>query len=266
MKKIFSELQQSGIASCYPESENRMQISSPNSFKQLFVTLLLLLVFSGCPSKSFAASDSEIIRGFNLTVFGAEFAPFGIQSRYIRKFSGPVRFKIHNYAKVNREGKVSNFIRSLNGKIRGLNAVTTQNATSANFNIYVVDRADYIKIAREKIYRRNTATIPGKCLVRSVFSRAGIVRSDAIIVSDGGEALFQRCLVEEILQGLGPLNEDQSLSESMFNDRSRHINLTSFDRTILSMLYDTRIKNGASIEAVQKILPNVLADVKKRFR
>ena len=243
-----------------------MQISNTNSLKKLFATLLFVLVFSVSPSKSMAASDSEIIRGFNSTVFGAEFAPYGIQSRYIRKFGGPVRFKIHNYSKVNREGKVSGFIGTLNGKINGLNAVTTQNATSANFNIYVVDRADYVKIARERIYRRNTAKIPGKCMVRSVFSRAGIVRSDAIIVSDGGEALFQRCLVEEILQGLGPLNEDHSLSESMFNDKSRHTSLTRFDRTILSMLYDTRIKNGASIAAVQSILPNVLADVKKRIR
>jgi len=212
-----------------------------------------------------AASDAEIIRGFNLTVFGAEFSPFGYQSNYIRKFPGPVRLKIHNLSKKNRTGEVSDFVRTLNSLINGLTISTTDTAATANFNVYVVDRADYISTAREKVYRRPTATIPGKCIVRSVFTRAGIIRSDAVIVSDGGEALFQRCMVEEILQGLGPLNEDHSLSESMFNDLSKHTRFTRFDRTILNMLYNRRIRNGASIEAVQDLLPSVLAEAKARM-
>ena len=223
------------------------------------------MMLSATFAPAYAASDAEIIRGFNLTVFGAEFAPFGIQSKYIRKFSGPVRIKIHNLAKKNRTGAVSGFVRTLNGSVRGLTISTTESASSANFNVYVVDRAEYVSTAREKVYRRSTASIPGKCIVRSVFSRAGIIRSDAVIVSDGGEALFQRCMVEEILQGLGPLNEDRSLSESMFNDSSKHTRFTSFDRTILNMLYNRKIRNGASIEAVQDLLPSVLAEAKARM-
>ncbi|MGB7285910.1 MAG: DUF2927 domain-containing protein [Salaquimonas sp.] len=229
------------------------------------LTIVLALGFA-FSSTSKAATDQEIIRGFNLTVFGAEFAPFGIQSRYIRKFVGPVRFKIHNLSKRNRSRTIAGFIGSLNGSVRGLRTNTTNNAGSANFNIYVVDRADYEKVARDKVYKRSTARVPGKCLVRSVFSRAGIIRSDAVIVSDGGEALFKRCMIEEILQGLGPLNEHPSLDESMFNDRSNHTRFTRFDRTILNMLYDKRIKNGATITSVQDILPAVLADAKRAAR
>jgi hypothetical protein len=240
-------------------------------FRHCFESPIILLVLAACLVMGFAddglaASDKEIIKGFNLTVFGAEFAPFGIQSRYIRKFSGPVRFKVHNFSKADRVGTIHRFIRSLNSSIYGLTTTTTQSANLANFNVYVVDRADYVKIAREKVYRRSTAPVPGKCLVRSVFSRAGITRSDAVVVSDGGESLFRRCMAEEILQGLGPLNEDHSLKESMFNDRSRHTSFTKFDRTILNMLYDKRIKNGDSIEKVQTILPTVLADAKRRVR
>lgn len=234
------------------------------SFFSIFCLGLLIGFFS--PQAGHAASDQEIIRGFNLTVFGAEFAPFGIQSRYIRKFVGPVRFKIHNLAKKDRTRTITGFIGSLNRKIKGLRTGMATSSARANFNVYVVDRADYVKIAREKVYKRRTARVPGKCLVRSVFSRAGIIRSDAVIVSDGGEALFRRCMAEEILQGLGPLNEDPSLTESMFNDRSRHTRFTRFDRTILNMLYDKRIKNGASISAVQDILPAVLADAKRAAR
>ena len=222
------------------------------------------MIFVGSNSKSQAAADLEVIRGFNLTVFGAEFAPFGIQSRYIRKFTNPVKFHIHNLSKKNRSKTVRRFILSLNSSVYGLRTKMVNTPAESNFNVYVVDRADYIRIAREKVYKRSSARVPGKCLVRSVFSRTGIIRSDAIIVSDGGEALFKRCLAEEILQGLGPLNEHKSLRESMFNDSSRHTKFTRFDRLILNMLYDKRIKNGANIKSVQKLLPSVLKDAKRR--
>lgn len=217
------------------------------------------------PAPGRAASDAELIRGFNLTVFGAEFSPFGIQSRYIRKFSGPVRFTVHNLAKTDRSATVRQFILSLNRQVRGLTAVMAPTPLLANFNVYLVDNRDYVEVARQKVYRQANASVPGKCLVRSVFSRAGIVRSDAVVVADRGERLFQRCMVEEILQGLGPLNEHPSLGQSMFNDRSKHTRFTRFDRIILNMLYDRRIVNGASFEQVQPLLPAVLRDVKRRL-
>ena len=225
--------------------------------------LVVLTALASTPAYAF--SDREIARGFNLTVFGAEYSPLGFRSDYIRKFRGPVRFRVHNLSKRNRSGEARRFIGSLNGKIRGLSAQMVQGG-SANFNVYIVDRADYAETVREKIYRRRGARVQGKCLVRSVFSRSGIVRSDAVIVSDEGEALFKRCLVEEILQGLGPLNEHTSLRQSVFNDRSKHTGFTKFDRYILNILYDRRIRNGASPNAVNRILPEVIRDVRKRLR
>jgi hypothetical protein len=141
-----------------------------------------------------------------------------------------------------------------------------QSPERANFHVYVVDRRDYNATVREKVYRNSTAATPGKCLVRSVFSRNGIQRSDAVIVSDQGEALFERCMAEEVLQGLGPLNEDATLTESMFNDSTRHTRFTLFDRIILNMLYDRRIANGATRQSVQPLLPAILRDVKRRIR
>ena len=217
-------------------------------------------------SVTHAASDAEVIRGFNLTVFGAEYSPMGVQSDYIRKFPGTVRFYIENTAARDRRGEVGAFIRSLNSLIRGIRVDIVDSPANANFIVYVVDRKDYVATVRQKVYRRQDAAAPGKCLVRSVFSPAGIRRSDAVIVSDEGEALFDRCKVEEILQGLGPLNEHPTLTESMFNDRTRHTRFTLFDRLILNMLYDPRIRNGMTPQAVQPLLPQILRDVRKRVR
>lgn len=228
--------------------------------------LTAFVMMATAASPAYAASDAEVIRGFNLTAFGAEYSGFGRPSDYVRKFSRPVRFHIHNLSARNREPAVRRFILSLNRSIHGLQTSVVARAEQANFNVYVVDRKDYADVVRREIYRRPTAPVRGKCLVRSNFSRRGISRSDAVIVSDEGEAIFKRCLAEEILQGLGPLNEDSSLSESIFNDASQHTGFTRFDRLILNMLYDERIKNGASKSSVQRLLPDVLRDAKRRVR
>ncbi len=229
------------------------------------IRLLAAAAMLAAPAVAAAASNAEIISGFNKTVFGAEYSPLGIQSSYIRKYRGPVRFYIDNRSSRNRAGRVRAFVLGLSRQIAGLQTEVVSSRAQANFNVYVVDRADYTDTVRQSVYRRPAVQAPGRCLVRSLFTRYGIVRSDAVIVSDEGEALFRRCMVEEILQGLGPLNEHPSLSASVFNDHSNHTSFTRFDRYILNMLYDPRVRPGASRESVQSLLPLVLKDVRRRF-
>ena len=87
-----------------------------------------------------------------------------------------------------------------------------------------------------------------------------------MIVADEGDFLFHRCMVEEILQGLGPVNDDRSLDESVFNDRSRHATFTGFDRHILNMLYHPLIEPGMTKLEVARVLPTVAAEVQARLR
>lgn len=253
------------------KTSNR-NISHYSTAIRRMLTGLVSMFAHGClaaallfPSTAIAASNYQIIDGFNKTVFGAEYSPFGIQTKYIRKFRGTVRFQIKNRSSLNRTGRVRAFISGLNRQIRGLKTVVVSSKVKPNFTVYIVDRKDYASTVQKSIYRNDRAKAPGKCFVRSVFTTGGILRSDAIIVSDEGESLFRRCMVEEILQGLGPLNEHTSLRESMFNDRSRHTNFTKFDRYILSMLYDPRLKVGMPMSKVQPLLPIILGDIRKRF-
>ena len=99
-------------------------------------------------------------------------------------------------------------------------------------------------------------------MVRVVSDSSGISQSAAVIVSDEGDFLFRRCMVEEILQGLGPMNDDPSLSHSVFNDKSRHSRFTSFDRMLLNMLYDSRIKPGMRPDVVRPMLPSIVRTVR----
>jgi hypothetical protein len=73
-------------------------------------------------------------------------------------------------------------------------------------------------------------------------------------------------MVEEVLQGLGAVNDDAGLPESVFNDRSPHSRFTRFDRHILNMLYHPLVRAGMSLDEVRAVLPAVAAEVTARLR
>jgi hypothetical protein len=225
---------------------------------------VFLLALASPPARAF--SDAALIDGFNRTVFGSEYPSWGWQSYMVKKFAGPVRFAIVDRSAARRRGEVARFVRSLPGLIRGLDATLVETEARANFRIFVVDRAEYRDVVANEIYDRpSSAFAPGKCLVRVVSGRDGISRSDAVIVADEGEFLFRRCMTEEVLQGLGPVNDDPTLPESVFNDTSRNASFTRFDRHILNMLYHPAVRPGMTKIEARRVLPEVAAEVRARL-
>lgn len=211
-------------------------------------------------------TDSDLIRAFNSTVFGAEYSSWGWHTRIVKKFAKPVRVYIDDRTGQGRRKTVAKFVRSLPRAIKGIDIAIVDDPADANYTIFVVRRRAYKNVVRNEIYKRKTMMVPGRCLVRVISSPSGIRRSDAVIVSDEGEFLFRRCLVEEVLQGLGPVNDNAELKNSVFNDISQHAHFTTHDKFILNMLYDARVKPGMNEREVGKILPAVLRDARRRIR
>jgi len=207
-------------------------------------------------------STEELIDGFMKTVFGLEYRSWSWQPYLVKKYTGPVRFYVHNMAARDRRPTVYRFIEQIGAGIRGLSTIIVPTPEEANFHVYVVDRGQYRDVVRRHIYKDPTADVPGRCLVRVVSDRRGISQSAAVIVSDEGDFLFRRCLVEELLQGLGPMNDDDSLVHSVFNDRSRHSRFTTFDRLLLNMLYHPRIQPGMSPAQVEPLLPGIVREIR----
>ncbi len=225
----------------------------------------LLVCLAATPSLAF--TDADLADGFKRTVFGSEYPSWGWQSNIVKKFTQPVRVYVDDRSRARRGGEVASFVRSLPTLIVGLDIRLVAAPEKANFRVFVVDRRDYRAIVTREVYGRPASHFaPGKCLVRLVSSTGEIIRSDAVIVADEGEVLLRRCTVEEVLQGLGPVNDDRTLSESVFNDYSGHTTFTSFDRYLLNMLYDPRIRPGMSKDEAAQMLPAVLAKVRARLR
>jgi hypothetical protein len=205
--------------------------------------------------------------GFMRTVFGSEYSSWGSQANVVKKFTGPVHVYIDDRSSARRGGEVAAFVRALPGLISGLRIDVVDDPFAANYRVFVLNRADYRRVVSREVYGRSASTYaPGKCVVRVVSGGSGISRADAAIVADEGNFLFRRCMVEEVLQGLGPLNDDSSLKESVFNDRSRHATFTSFDRHILNMLYHPAVHAGMTRDEVSGVLPLVAAEVRARLR
>ncbi|WP_420412022.1 DUF2927 domain-containing protein [Roseibium sp.] len=236
--------------------------------RRILIFFMVMAISASFPARG--SSDSfttdEILFGFEKTVFGLEYRNWGWRPYLVKKFTSPVRFYIHNLSRRDRTRTVRRFIGEINRRVTGLTASIVNRPADANFEIYVVDRKQYKPVVRTDVYKNPKARVPGRCLVRVVSGRNGIKHSSAVIVSDEGEFLFRRCLVEEVLQGLGPMNDNEKLPHSVFNDSSRHSRFTVFDQIILNMLYDPRIKPGMSIKQTKDFLPLIARDARRRVR
>ncbi len=237
---------------------------------RISVTCLALLLAGSIASQALAQPDTftteELVTGFNATVFGLEYRTWSWQPYQVKKFVKPVRFRIFSLSSKDHRAEVEAFIAEMDRKIAGISLQVASATEEPNFDVYIVDRHQYEDVVRQSVYKDMTADAPGRCLVRVESGRRGIKNSRAVIVADEGDFLFRRCLVEELLQGLGPMNDDDRLVHSVFNDSSRHNRFTVFDQLLLNMLYDPRIKSGMSPSEAEKVLPVVVRDVRRRIQ
>jgi hypothetical protein len=82
------------------------------------------------------------------------------------------------------------------------------------------------------------------------------------LVVDAGTFTFFDCAFEELLQALGPINDDSSIPWTMFNDDVQMGYFGLYDQYILNILYHPRIRAGMTRQQVQELLPEILPDVR----
>lgn len=211
-------------------------------------------------------TDAEIVDGFFRIVFGAEFHVSGHVDR-IRKYEMPIRIYVDNRAKPNRRKQVADAVDDIRAKVRHLDIALVDSRKDANFTVTLVRDRDIEKTIR-RFYGREQAerivrSLEPQCL--SGFRKDELFRiqhSDVIIVVDAGEFIFLDCAYEEMLQALGPINDDDRLPWTMFNDEVQMGFFDIYDQYLLNILYDPRIRAGMTKEQVKELLPQILPDVR----
>jgi hypothetical protein len=221
-------------------------------------------------SERIAFTDAEIADGFFKIAFGAELRVAGSSNR-IRKFDGPIRVFIDDRARAGRRADLAAVVDNIRAHVDHLDIAVTEELSAANVTVTVVrDRRALLRTMRS-FYGRDRAgeierRLTPRCL--SGFSEDPehrIRRAEVLLTADGGDFDFVDCAYEELLQALGPINDDSSVPWTMFNDDVQMGFFDVYDQYILNILYDPQVRPGMTRQQVEALLPGILPGIRKRI-
>ncbi len=103
-----------------------------------------------------------------------------------------------------------------------------------------------------------------KCLgLISVDPRSGaITKADILIKDELPPRIRNACIVEELVQSLGLMNDDPMARPSIFNDSQEYLDLTSHDEYLLRILYDPRVRPGMTLRQMNPLIQQIIDEVR----
>jgi hypothetical protein len=215
-------------------------------------------------------SDTQITDGFFKVAFGAELRIAGSTSQ-IRKFDRPVRVFFDNRTQANRQSDIAAVVSDIRTYVDHLDIALTSDRKAANVVVTLVrDHDELLRTMRARYGRKRADEINRRLAPRclSGFSEDRehrIQRAEVLLTADGGDFSFLDCAYEELLQALGPINDDRSVPWTMFNDDVQMAFFDVYDQYILNILYDPRVRPGMTRQAVRDVLPDILPAIHKRI-
>jgi hypothetical protein len=212
-------------------------------------------------------TNAEIVDGFFKIALGAELRVTGNSDR-VRKFDGPVRVFLDNRANANRRADLAGVIADIRSHVRNLDVAMTDDRKTANVVVTLVRDRGELRRTLRTFYGRERASVIDRRLNPQCLSgfsedpQHRIRRSEVILTAEGGEFGFLDCAYEELLQALGPINDDRSVPWTMFNDDVQMGFFDIYDQYILNILYDPRVRPGMTRQEISALLPDVLPAVR----
>jgi hypothetical protein len=211
-------------------------------------------------------TDAQIFDGFFKIAFGAEMRIAGRSDR-IRKYDRPVRVFAESRATPDRRAAVAEVVADIKGHVEHLDIAMTDDRKAADVVVRLLRDRDLAATLRATYGRERARAIQRslapQCL--SGFAKDAafrIVRSDVFLVADAGDFIFYDCAYEEILQSLGPINDDASVPWTMFNDEVQKGFFDVYDQYILNILYHPRVRPGMTRAQVRALLPEIMPQVR----
>jgi hypothetical protein len=211
-------------------------------------------------------TNDEIKDGFFKIAFTAELQ-VGAPADRVRKFDEPVRIFIESKAQPDRSAEIAKVVADIRARINHLDIAITADREAANFVVMLVSDNEVSATIRAR-YGNERAKQIGESLDPQCLSGIGkdrqfrIRRAEAILPVDAGEFTFYDCAYEELLQALGPINDDRSVPWTMFNDDVQMGFFDVYDQYLLNILYDPRVRPGMTKSQVNAVMPNVLSTVR----
>jgi hypothetical protein len=211
---------------------------------------------------SFTAAELE--RGFLALAFGSDLR-IGARPLGIRRFDHPIHVRVFGGGSVDRMIAMSRVISDYAREVPGLQLRETSN-TEADVELRLIDEKDFqsaLKLAfGAKVAKTFVARTDPQCMT-SVKSTADgtIVRSVSFIIVDKGDDVFFDCAYHELLHAFGLSNHDQHNPWTTLNQKRMVGYLSVYDRSLLTLLYDPRVRPGMTMRQARAVLPAAIADL-----
>jgi hypothetical protein len=226
--------------------------------------------FTGAPPQYTRFSTPELMRGFFALAFGSDLR-IGAALRGIRRFDRPILAAVIASGSVDRSAAMQRVVAEYAEKVPNLHlsvaqVSVVQDAASADIEIRLIDEKDFTAALRAafgaEITRAFIARTDPQCMT-SVKSDAegAIVRTVSFIIVDKGDTVFLDCAYHELLHAFGLSNHDQRNPWTTLNQHRMVGYLSVYDRSLLTLLYDPRLRPGMTAAQARAVLPGVIEDL-----
>jgi hypothetical protein len=219
--------------------------------------------FPGAPDEYTRFSVSELSRGFMALAFGSDLR-IGARPRGIRRFDHPIRARVIGGGSIDRKAAVEGIVREYARTVPDLH-LSLVSGPPADLEVRLIDEKDFRSALRAAFGAEVAETFikrtDPQCMTSVKSSTDGdILRSVSFIIVDKGNDVFLDCAYHELLHAFGLSNHDQHNPWTTLNQRRMVGYLTVYDRILLTLLYDPRIKPGMTAKQVYAKLAEVIAD------
>lgn len=221
--------------------------------------------FATAPPEYTRFTAAELTRGFLALAFGSDLR-IGSRPSGIRRFDHPVRVRVIAGGSVPRADTYKRALAEFAQKIPNLRVLPADDAGPADVDVRLIDERDFVS-AMEAAFGRETArafvkkTDP-QCMTSVKSAPDGrIVHVDSFIIVDQGDDVFLDCAYHETLHMFGLSNHDQRNPWTTLNQNRMVGYLSVYDRALLMLLYDPRMRPGMSQREVRRLLPQLIRDL-----
>ena len=194
--------------------------------------------------------------------FGSDLL-IGKKPKGIHRYDHPIRARVISGGSVERMQAMRTILEEYARSVPSLALSVVAADAPADVEIRLIDEKNFraalrtafgVKIANAFVARTNP-----QCM-SSVKSNAdgAILHSLSFVIVDQGEDVFRDCAYHELLHAFGLPNHDQGNPWTMLNQTRTVGYLTVYDRALLTLLYDPRLRPGMTRRQARAALPGVI--------
>lgn len=215
----------------------------------LCVLLLLAPVLPGSTAAQSRVAQvpplAELVDQYRRVALSAEFGGAYRRGRII-KWTGPIVARLRGpnagryRTEILRHFTLLARLTGLRFKVLGPFAPPT---ARANMTITFIDNGG-----------RGPVDLERACGAEVFTDRDLVIRRARITINADWLRLRRHCIIEEISQALGLMNDSGFLFPSIFNDNSRQQSLSPWDRMVIRAHYDTRLRPGMGWQTAEPII------------